>query len=189
MSELYAIFSFSLLTAALVFPLLSRTMTPRNAAVLAVVIGFAISLVPRHSDFNLLMVSLLSPLPVLIPVYALGLLAGPFGFRPGWWPRADLAVALVALLTLILSAIGHIGFDIYRYGYEAWPVAIIAAGMAALALWRNHMLLLVGIVLGQILWMLEIGSTNFFDHVSHILLIPLLGLYILKRRQTNERGD
>lgn len=39
---------------------------------------------------------------------------------------------------------------------------------------RGHTVIAIAAILGQILWIADLGSSNFFDHVSHVLLIPVI---------------
>ena len=129
----------------------------------------------------MMVVALFEPLPFTLVIYALAFLARPFGFQSRPWPKSDIAISISAGFLLIFSAIGVLPFDIYRYGYEPLPVGVIAVVLALLALWRKHLLLCLSVPLALMLWMFNVASSNFFDHVFHVLwFLPMLYMLAAK---------
>lgn len=183
MTEFWTLISFGLLFAVALYPILSWFMaSPRRAALIAVMIGIAHQALLQKTSINLMLVAILESLPVTMVVYGAAYLARPFGLNLQPWSKAELTIAILAGLLLMLSGTGVISFDIYRYGYEPRPVAIMAGCLAVLAHWRQQVLLSLSIPLALLLWLFDIASSNFFDQIFHPLwFMPLL--YGFSKRQ------
>ncbi len=176
MTEFWTLISFSLLFAVALYPLLSRLMaSPRRAVLAAMLISIVDNVLLQGASVNLMLVAILEPLPVTMVVYGVAYLARPFGLALPPWSKAELVITILAGLLLMLSGTGVLPIDIYRYGYEPQPVAIMAVCLALLALWRKHVLLSLSVPLALVMWLFDIASSNFFDQVFHMLwFVPLL---------------
>lgn len=91
--------------------------------------------------------------------------------------RQKITVALILLVCAALfypSALGAIGFDIYRMGFEPFMMLMVLGALALLAWYRGENFLLVAITAGVLAFTLSLlESNNLWDY----LLDPLLVIY------------
>lgn len=145
-------------------------------------VGLLIVFAFSSSSPILMATAVLSPVGVLLPAGALVMSTRRLGFETKPFSVAELAVCFLAFLIYILMSLGFVvNVDPYRLGYTGLGAGGVAVVLAAVAIWRNYLVLLGAIVLAQLLWVFEIGSTNFFDHLGHFLWIVILPIILLAR--------
>lgn len=127
-------------------------------------------------------VALFAPFGVLLPALALQNSARVFGFNASRYRRRDIIVFLAIYLAFLAASAGVVDWHPYSYGYDAFGAAVVALVLAVFALWRGYVVVLAVVVTAQILWLAGIGSSNFFDQISHVLLIFVLPISALRNR-------
>lgn len=126
--------------------------------------------------FGRLWIAVLAPFGVMVPALCLQWSARKIGFALPRAPRLDLLALVALMLVVTLGAGGVLPIQPYAWFYSGLGAGVLALGIAAWALWRNQAFVLGAVVLGQVLWLLDVGSSNFYDHMTHFVLIPALAV-------------
>ena len=127
------------------------------------------------------LVALLAPFGVMLPALALRHMAAKLGLPVVPFGALELAVFLVAYVVFLASAMGALPLDIYRLGYAPLPVAGMVLAVCFYGFLTGNWFLPLVAVLGQALWLSGWGSSNWFDYVTHVLLVPVAAVVLLLR--------
>lgn len=119
------------------------------------------------------LMALLAPLGVALPALALRQMAAGMGVAVIPFGSVELLVFLLAYLVFLASAMGWIRVDLYRLGYAPVPVAVMVLALCGYGVLTGQVFLPLVAVLGQALWIMGWGSSNWFDHVLHVGLVPV----------------
>lgn len=144
-------------------------------AILLLLIGLAVG--PLREG----LLAVFAPFGVMLPALALGRGLAMWGHAPMPWRSGDLIVVLVLYLAFLVASLDGVGINPYGWGYTPLGAAIAGVALAALALWRGRWCVAAAVPVAQGLWLAEIGPENFFDLVSHALLVPVVGIVLLRR--------
>jgi len=125
--------------------------------------------------------ALLSPLGVMLPALALRHAWAVWGGAVVPFGTIELLVFLAAYVTFLASAMGVLPVDLYRLGYAPWPVAAMVLAICCYGMWSGTLFLPLVAVAGQALWVAGLGSRNWFDHVLHALLVPVITVALILR--------
>ena len=126
-------------------------------------------------------VAVLDPIAVVLPLLILRQAIGALGlpFLPfGTWELLGFLVLYVAFLA---TGFGVLPVDLYRYGYRPLPVAAVVLGLCGYAALTGHWFIALAAVTGQALWVSKIGSSNYFDHILHAVLVPVVIVVLIAR--------
>ncbi|WP_129432273.1 hypothetical protein [Roseovarius sp. A46] len=123
--------------------------------------------------------ALLSPLGVMLPALALRDLAAAWGLPVVPFGTAELLIFLAAYSAFLASAMGLVPVDLYRLGYAPWPVAAMVLAVCVYGIVSETLFLPLVSVAGQALWVARLGSSNWFDHVLHAMLMPVAVVVLL----------
>lgn len=127
-------------------------------------------------------VSVVAPVGAMLPVLCLAWSLK----RMGWVqvrdvPALDLLV-LAGLGAVVLMGAGGLGpINPYAWFYAGLGPALLPVGLGLWALWRGQTPVLIALVIGQGLWLADIGSSNLYDQLSHFFLPPALALLACSR--------
>ena len=127
------------------------------------------------------LVAILEPVGVILPILALRHMADKFGFEITVLSVPELCAILVVYIAFLLTAFGVIPLEAYRFGYAPVPVAVMVLLACAYGAATGNLLVPLVAVVGQLLWVLGWGSSNWFDHVLHVLLVPILMVTLIGR--------
>lgn len=127
------------------------------------------------------LVALLAPFGVMLPALALRHMAAKLGLPVVPFGTLELVVFLLAYLVFLASAMGALPLDVYRLGYAPWPVAAMVLAICAYGLVTGNWFLPLVVVVGQALWLTGWGSSNWFDYVTHVLLVPVAAVVLVLR--------
>ena len=127
------------------------------------------------------LMALLAPLGVMLPALALRQIAAGMGLVVTPFGSFELAVFLLAYLVFLASAMGVVSVDLYRLGYAPVPVAVMVLALCGYGVLTGQVFLPLVAVLGQALWVIGWGSSNWFDHVLHAVLVPVTIVVLLLR--------
>ncbi len=127
------------------------------------------------------MVALLAPFGVMLPALALRHIGAKLGLPVVPFSGVELAVFLVVYVAFLASAMGVIPVDVYRLGYAPLPVGAMVLAVCLYGLATGNWFLPLVAVTGQALWVLGWGSSNWFDYVTHVLLVPVAGIALILR--------
>ncbi|WP_297770644.1 hypothetical protein [uncultured Roseovarius sp.] len=123
--------------------------------------------------------ALLSPVGLGLPALALRDVAGDLGLPIRAFHMMELVVFLVAYLAFLASAAGVLRIDLYRLGYAPVPVGGMVLAVCAYGILSGGLFLPVLAVLAQATWLAGWGSSNWFDHLLHAMLVPVLLVTVL----------
>ncbi|MCZ4352291.1 hypothetical protein O4H61_07150 [Roseovarius aestuarii] len=127
------------------------------------------------------LMAVLDPIAVVLPLLALRHMAATLGMPVQPFGTGPLLVFLLLYLTFLATAIGILPWEIYRLGYAPLPVALIALTLCAVGMWQGALFVPVVAIAGQFLWVLGWGSSNYFDHILHAALVPVVIVVLLLR--------
>ncbi len=125
--------------------------------------------------------ALLSPVGVMLPALALRHMAAAWGLPVAPFATAELLIFLAAYGLFLASAMGLVPVDLYRLGYAPVPVAAMVLAVCGYGLWSGALFLPLVAVAGQALWVAGLGSSNWFDHVLHAMLVPVVVVALIAR--------
>jgi hypothetical protein len=173
--------------------LLGLAIAPARATVLGYGLAAGIVLISYSSFLTGMFTALLAPYGVLLPALALQNTARRMGIHTKPYSSAEMVAAFGLYLLFLMASAGVFEWDPYSYGYGGQGAVMVAILLAGYALWRGHIVLLAVIVVAQALWLLDIGSSNLFDHLSHVLLVFILPITLLRcatqKPQPNPDGE
>lgn len=127
------------------------------------------------------LMALLAPFGVMLPALALRHVAAQLGVTVQPFGTMELLIFLVLYTGFLAAAMGALPVDLYRYGYAPVPVALMVLAVCAYGYATGSLLLPLVAVLGQAVWVLGWGSSNWFDEVTHALLVPVLIIVLVQR--------
>lgn len=160
--------------AALVLP------GPLSLAIGGAAGGLAVALARGTLVIGGLM-ALLEPLGVVLPLLVLRQAAGALGWPVPAFSSGELLGFLALHVAFLAASMGVLPADPYRLGYAPWPVACMVLLLCAYGLITGNWFVPLVAVAGQALWVAGAGSSNWFDHVLHAALVPVVAAVLILR--------
>ncbi|RKF14012.1 hypothetical protein D6850_12590 [Roseovarius spongiae] len=173
--------ALAVLIGWLAWALGGMALSPVPATALGAAIGLGAVTVFAGTLPIAALIALLAPFGVMLPALALRQVGAHLGLPVAPFSTLELAAFLVAYLVFLAAAMGAVPVDLYRFGYAPLPVALMTLAVCAYGFATGNLFLPLVAVAGQLAWALGWGSSNWFDHVLHVLLIPIV-LTILAQR-------
>lgn len=127
------------------------------------------------------LVAVLGPIGVVLPLLALRHAGAGLGLPVQSFPTTGLVAFLLAYLLFLAASMGVLPADPYRLGYAPLPVAVMVLALCALGAVQGSLFLPLLAVLAQALWVAGWGSSNWFDHVLHATLVPVVAVVLIGR--------
>lgn len=143
--------------------------------------GVALGAIWPRNPLSRGLVALLDPVGVVLPLLALRQMAGWAGMDIRPFHGIELLLFLAAYLLFLIAATGKIRFDPYRLGYAPLPAGAVALALCAMGAVQGSLFLPLLALLAQTLWVLRLGSSNYFDHIVHAVLVPVVLIDLLGR--------
>lgn len=181
MTELGASVALAILLSWVVFAISGFMMADIRAVTLGAVVGIAWVLLARDSMALRGMVALLAPFGVMLPALALRHAGVKLGFEVPSFGTLELGVFLLAYIMFLMTAFDVVPVDLYRFGYAPMPVAMMVLAVCGYGLATGNWFLPLVAVLGQAFWVMGWGSSNWFDFVLHVLLVPVTAIALVLR--------
>lgn len=160
---------------------LSLGVASPASMILGLVIGLTCAFGLRETVGLRAIVAVLGPIGVVLPLLVLRQMAGALGVPVMPFGTVELAVFLLAYLAFLATAMGVLPAEIYRLGYAPLWVGAIVLAICAYGLWQGSVFLPALAVLAQVLWVMGWGSSNYFDHILHVGLIPAVLIVLVTR--------
>lgn len=126
-------------------------------------------------------VAVLGPIGIMLPLLALRHVAAGMGVPVAPFGTVELLIFVTLYMGFIASSMGVIPVDLYRYGYAPVPVAVMVLALCAYGALTGSLFIPVLAVAAQALWVAGWGSSNWFDHVTHALLVPIIFVVLILR--------
>lgn len=126
-------------------------------------------------------VALLGPVGAVLPFVILRQMAAHSGASVEPFGSVELTVFAALYIAFLASAAGALPVDIYRLGYAPIPVAVIALALCAYGLGQGMVFVPLLAVTAQAMWVMGWGSSNYFDHVLHPVLVPAAVIVLVLR--------
>jgi len=127
------------------------------------------------------LMALLEPIGVILPLLILRQAAIALGWEMPVFASLELILFLLAYIMFLVTAFGLLPFDLYRLGYAPMPVAVMVLALCAYGLWSGNWFIALAAVIAQALWVARQGSSNWFDHILHVALIPVVVTVLIAR--------
>lgn len=163
------------------FHLLGVVLSPTAALLWAIVLaGLAVTVTWDSVGIGGL-IALLAPFGVMLPALAVRHVAVQFGVPVPAFSSLEIIVFLGAYVAFLSAAFGVIQVDLYRFGYAPWPVAVMVLAVCLYALLTGNWFLAGVAVAGQFVWIMGWGSSNWFDMMLHVLLVPVAVITLILR--------
>lgn len=126
-------------------------------------------------------IAVLGPVGIVLPLLALRHVAAGAGLPVAPFGTVELLVFVLAYAGFLATSMGVIPVDLYRLGYAPVPVAVMVLALCAYGALSGNAFIPLVAVLGQALWVMGWGSSNWFDHVTHTILVPVIFVVLLLR--------
>ena len=181
MSGILANVALAIVLAWIVFALAGWIVAPWLAVALGVVLAVAMIGLARDTLVPGGLVALLAPFGVMLPALALRHMGGSLGLPVVPFGTLEIVVFLGLYVAFLAASMGVFPVDPYRLGYAPVPVgAMVLLVCLYGAVTGNPFLPLVA-VLGQVAWVMGWGSSNWFDYVLHVLMVPVAVVVLVQR--------
>lgn len=155
---------------------------PRIPALLvAGAVGFIPFFAFPELPFYAMIMAVFAPFGLLLPILAVQSGLRDFGVPINRFATFDLIVILILYLGFISASVGVVAWDPYRYGYVPIWGGSVALLFCLYGVLRGHLGVCLASLGGQILWMMDVSSSNYFDHVSHLMIIPVITVCLIRR--------
>lgn len=154
---------------------------PAAATVAGVALGAAGLTVLRDTVAVRGAMAVLEPIGIVLPILAIRHVLAGLGVEITPFSTVELLVFLLAYTAFLAASMGVIPVEAYRLGYAPIPVAVMVLAVCLYGALSGNWLLPLITVAGQGLWVAGIGSSNWFDHVLHATLVPVVGAVLLIR--------
>lgn len=151
------------------------------ALIAGVVVGVLSVLVFRDSVAVRGFIAVLGPIGIVLPLLALRQMAAGVGLPVTPFGTVELLVFVLLYMAFIATAMGVLPVDLYRLGYTPVPVAVMVLALCACGALTGNLFIPFLAVIGQALWVMGWGSSNWFDHVTHALLVPIIFVVLIAR--------
>ena len=155
------------------------------SSTIALIIGAAVGglavLVFRDTIVVRGVIAVLGPIGIVLPLLALRHVAAGLGVTVAPFGTLELLVFVLVYMGFIATSMGVIPLDIYRLGYAPLPVGVMVLAMCLYGALTGSLFFPILAVLGQALWVMGWGSSNWFDHVTHALLVPIVFIVLFLR--------
>ncbi|WP_111732120.1 hypothetical protein [Roseovarius amoyensis] len=181
MSGLGASAALAVLSGWVAFALAGWIAPPGLSAGLGALAGAGVVLAFRDSVAVGGAIALLAPFGVMLPALALRHVAVRLGVPMPGFATWELVAFLVLYTGFLAAAFGVIPVDAYRLGYAPLPVAVMVLVLCAYGFVTGNWFIPLIAVLGQAAWVIGWGSSNWFDHVLHVVMWPLTVVVLVAR--------
>lgn len=169
------------LTGWLAWLILGIGMQAQIAVPLGLSLGLLAALLLRDTLPLRGAVALLGPIGAVLPFLILRQMAADLGLPVQPFGSAELVVFLVLYTGFLASAAGTLPVDAYRLGYAPIPVAVMGLALCAYGLGQGMIFVPLLAVTAQAMWVMGWGSSNYFDHILHPVLVPAVIVVLLSR--------
>ena len=181
MTGLGASIALAVVLGWVVFALAGLLVSAPLAVGIGVVVGALCTGLARDTVGVSGLIAVLAPFGVMLPALAARHMAVSLGLAVPGFSTVEIAVFLGVYVAFLATAFGVIPVDLYRYGYAPWPVGAMVLVLCAYAFATGNWFLAAVAVLGQLFWVVGWGSSNWFDHVLHVFLVPVAAIVLLLR--------
>ena len=125
--------------------------------------------------------ALLEPVGVILPLLILRQAAGATGWPLPTFSSLELFIFLVLYVWFLAASMGVFPVDPYRLGYAPIHVAVMVLMLCLYGLLTGNWFVPFAAVMAQLLWVMGHGSSNWFDHILHATLVPVVAVVLLLR--------
>ncbi|WP_198389315.1 hypothetical protein [Roseovarius faecimaris] len=145
------------------------------------VLGAGAAILLRQNMVVRGLAALLEPIGIVLPLLMLRHMLGAVGVSFAPFGALELFAFILFYSAFLICTFELMPFDPYRVGYRALPVGGMVLALCAYAALSGHGIIAVIAVAGQAAWVLRIGSSNYFDHILHVSLLPVAVVVLIAR--------
>lgn len=157
----------------LAFALSGLILPPVGGAAFGFVVGVLAAGPLRNTLPSSVAIAVLAPFGLMLPALALRHIAISLGLDVPGFSLLETTIFLLLYVAFLLTVFGVIPIDVYRFGYAPVPVAVIVLTVCLYALMTGNWFLALVAVGGQAAWVAGWSSSNWFDTMLHVALIPV----------------
>lgn len=181
MTQNTASFALGICLGWIAFALIGFMLPTAAAALIGATVGILLAWPFRSSIISTGAVALLAPFGIMLPALAVRHVALGLGVEIPGFSSFEIAVFLAAYIFFLLAAFGRVPVDLYRYGYFARPVAGMTLLLCLYAFATGNWFLALVVVAGQGVWAAGWTSSNWFDTILHVTLVPIAAITLVMR--------
>jgi len=181
MSGVLANLALGIVLAWVIFALAGWIVAPWLAVGLGAVVALAVVVFARETLVPGGLVALLAPFGVMLPALALRHMGGSLGLPVVPFGTLEVAVFLGLYVGFLAASMGVFPVDPYRLGYAPIPVGVMVLVICLYGAWTGNPFLPLVAVLGQLAWVMGWGSSNWFDYVLHVMMVPVAVVVLVQR--------
>ncbi len=181
MTQVYEILGLGTVTCWCLFQMLAMFCETRRAVLISVICSALYLIVLYKTEFVTLPIAIFAPFGAMLPALAAQNMLRRTGADLVKFSTVEIVFLLSVYVLYLAASLGVFEFDPYRLGYSPVAGGIVAVAGILYFYLRKHWLPLYAIILGQLAWSFDIGSSNFFDHISHAVLVPSMGVILVTR--------
>lgn len=167
--------------AGLAWGVASLVLSAPLSLIIGIAAGAAATLKARDHIVVNGLVALIEPIGVILPLLILRQALMVLGMPLPSFAALELIMFLGLYVWFLVASTGLLPIDPYQLGYEPLPVAIIVLVLCFLALFSGNWFIPFAAVVAQALWAKGYGSSNWFDHILHVSLVPVALVVLLSR--------
>lgn len=181
MNERYISAALAILLSWVAWGIAALVMPSTAALLVALPIGAAVALLLRDTIVLRGVVAIFDPIGIVLPLLIVRQMASGLGvpFEP--FGTLELIIFLIVYLTFLTSSFDVFPADPYRLGYSPAFVAAIVLGLCVFGWVTGNAFIPFIAVTGQVMWVFKIGSSNYFDHILHVMLVPVAVIELIFR--------
>ncbi len=158
-----------------------QVLNSRHALLLASGVAMFCLLALRQTPISMFTLASLGPFGTVFPALLLRHLWRQLGRHVRDFSTAEILVLTILFSLFIFASIAWLPGDPYALGYAPFWGSTVALALLLYCLATGRVFLAAAVLVGQLAWTFDVGSTNIFDHVSHGLMLPTLLLMSVQR--------
>lgn len=181
MTQIGASIAFGICAAWVGFALAGLVVPVLPASLFGGALGLALAWPFRRNIVSTGAIAIFAPFGVMLPALALHHIAISLGLDAPVFSSIEIAVFLLAYILFLVAAFGLLSVDLYRLGYSPRVVGVMTLAVCLYAVATGNWLLALVAVSGQAIWAAGWSSSNWFDTVLHVTLVPIAAITLLTR--------
>lgn len=181
MTQMGASIAYAICAGWIGFALADFFVSAPLAALIGVALGLILAWPLRGSLVSMGAVAIFAPFGVTLPTLAIADMAAASGLEVPGFSNIELVFFLFVYLLFLAASFGLISIDIYRLGYHARAVGLMTLALCLYAGVSGNWVLALVAVGGQAIWAFGWSSSNWFDTVLHVVLVPVTAITLIIR--------
>jgi hypothetical protein len=171
----------ALIIAWVMWGVASLVLSGPLSLMIGAALGFLIVFAFRESFPVMGLMALLEPIGIILPLLILRQASGALGWDWPAFSTEELLIFLLFYVAFLATAFGVIPLEAYRIGYAPGPVAVMVLALCLYGFLSGNWFVPLTAVAAQAMWVAGAGSSNWFDHILHVALVPVVVVVLITR--------